>query len=227
MKYKWLLFDADGTLFDYEKAEQSAVQQTFEYFHLRYEPAYREIYQRINHQLWLEFEKGLVSSESLRVKRFEVLFGEIGVSFDSEMFSDRYLVHLANASELIDGAYEVIQHLRPHYQLGLITNGLKDVQRPRLQQSALKDAFAAFVISEEVGAAKPDPAIFQVAFRQMGNPSRDRVLLIGDSLTSDIKGGNNYGIDTCWFNPMHAPRNGDVTITYEINQLNDLLKILM
>ncbi|MBI5031699.1 MAG: pyrimidine 5'-nucleotidase [Chloroflexi bacterium] len=226
MKYKWLLFDADGTLFDYEKAEQSAVQQTFEYFRLHYEPAYREIYQRINHRLWLEFEKGLITSESLRVKRFDLLFAEIGASFDSKTFGDRYLVHLANASELMDGAYEVVQALRPHYKLGLITNGLKDVQRPRLQQSALNDAFAAFIISEEVGAAKPAPAIFEFAFRQMGNPSRDQVLLIGDSLTSDIKGGNNYGVDTCWFNPSHAPRTIDVTIIYEIDHLTDLIKLL-
>ncbi len=226
MKYTWLLFDADGTLFDYDKAEDSALQQTFEYFRLRYEPAYREIYRRINHDLWLEFEKGAVTTASLRTKRFELLFAEINAQFDTQMFGERYLVHLANASELMDGAYEVVQVLRKHYQLGLITNGLKGVQRPRLAQSALKDAFAAFVISEEVGAAKPEKAIFDVAFQQMGNPSRDRVLLIGDRLTSDIQGGNNYGIDTCWFNPSHAPRPTNVTITYEVDHLNGLLQIL-
>ena len=93
--------------------------------------------------------------------------------------------------------------------------------------SALRDCFAVFVISEEVGAAKPDPAIFDIAFRQMGNPPRDQVLLIGDSLTSDIQGGTNYGIDTCWFNPAHAPRNDSATIVYEISRLNDLLQILL
>ena len=226
MKYTWLLFDADGTLFDYEKAEQAAVQQTFEYFRLRFEPAYREIYQRINHRLWLEFEKGLIKSEVLRIKRFELLFAEIGASFDSKMFSDRYLIHLANASELMDGASEVVQQLHSQYQLGLITNGLKDVQRSRLMQSVLKDAFAAFVISEEVGTAKPAPAIFDAAFQQMGNPARDQVLIIGDSLTSDMQGGNNYGIDTCWFNPTHASRDPNITLTYEIAHLTELLQLL-
>ncbi|CAG0945216.1 2-haloacid dehalogenase [Anaerolineae bacterium] len=227
MKYTWLLFDADGTLFDYDQAEASALQRTFENFRLQYEPAYREIYRRINHQLWIEFENGSVSSELLRVKRFELLFAEIGIAVNTESFSNKYLSNLANASELMDGAFEVVQVLRERYQLGLITNGLKDVQRPRLVQSALRDCFAVFVISEEVGAAKPDPAIFDVAFQRMGNPTRDQVLLIGDSLTSDIQGGNNYGIDTCWFNPSHAPRNDSVTSTYEISRLNDLVQILL
>ncbi|MBI5304776.1 MAG: noncanonical pyrimidine nucleotidase, YjjG family [Chloroflexi bacterium] len=227
MKYSWLLFDADGTLFDYDQAEQSALRRTFDDFSLRDEPAYREIYRRINHRLWLDFENGAISSESLRVKRFELLFAEIGVAVNPESFGEKYLNNLANASELMDGAFEIVQVLRAHYQLGLITNGLKAVQRPRLAQSALRDCFAAFVISEEVGAAKPDPAIFDVAFQRMGNPTRDQVLLIGDSLTSDIQGGNNYGIDTCWFNPARAPRNDRVVITYEISRLNDLVRILL
>lgn len=227
MKYTWLLFDADGTLFDYDQAEASALKQTFDYFSLHFEPAYRGIYQRINHRLWLEFENGSVSSESLRVKRFELLFAEMGITVNPESFGNKYLSNLANASELMEDAFKVVQILREHYQLGLITNGLKDVQRPRLAQSALRDCFPVFVISEEVGAAKPDPAIFDIAFQRMGNPTRDQVLLIGDSLTSDIRGGNNYGIDTCWFNPTHAPCNDSITITYEISQLNDLVRILL
>ena len=226
MKYKWLLFDADGTLFDYDQAEQSALQRTFEFARLHYEPTYREIYRRINHQLWLEFEQGIVSAESLRSKRFELLFAAIGIELDAQLFSDQYLRHLANASELMEGAFDIVQALREHYQLALITNGLKDVQRPRLARSALKDCFGAIVVSDEVGAAKPDPAIFEIAFTQMGNPARDQVLLIGDSLTSDIQGGNNYGIDTCWFNPAHAPRPANVTITYEIHHLGDLRILL-
>ena len=226
-KYKWLLFDADGTLFDYDRAEQSALKRTFADVELWYEPAYQEIYRRINHQLWLAFEQGAISSMSLRSKRFELLFAEIGIAVNPESFGNKYLSNLANASELMEGAFEVVQVLRKQYQLGLITNGLKDVQRPRLMGSALRDCFAVFVISEEVGAAKPDPAIFDIAFRQMGNPPRDQVLPIGDSLTSDIQGGTNYGIDTCWFNPAHAPRNDSAAIVYEISRLNDLLQILL
>lgn len=226
MKYKWLLFDADGTLFDYEKAEASALERTFEYFHLRYEPVYRSIYQRINHQLWLEFEQGLVSSEALRIKRFEIMQAEIGAQFVPCTFSDQYIIELANASELMEGAHEVVHGLRSRYQLGLITNGLRDVQRPRLERSTLRDSFSVFVISDEVGVAKPDRAIFDIAFREMGYPANDQVLIIGDSLSSDIQGGSNYGIDTCWFNPSHLSRNIDLPITYEISRLTELIGIL-
>ncbi len=226
MTYRWLLFDADGTLFDYEKAEALALQRTFDSLGLRFEPACRELYHRINHDLWLALEQGTVTAESLRTKRFELLFATLGLAVDVQSVSRTYLGHLANASELMPGALETITALRPRYHLALITNGLRDVQRPRLAQSALKDSFAAFIISEEVGAAKPSPAIFDIAFREMGHPARNQVLLIGDSLTSDIQGGINYRIDTCWFNPTRAPRPAGMTITYEIAHLNELARIL-
>jgi YjjG family noncanonical pyrimidine nucleotidase len=227
MKYKWLLFDADGTLFDYDQAESSALETTFRTFRLGFEPAYREVYRQINQQLWLEFEQGAVSSIVLRVRRFERLFANIGLEVDTQAFSDSYLLHLANSSQLMAGALEVVQALHPHYQLALITNGLKEVQRPRFAQSALKDYFAGLIISEEVGAAKPDRAIFEAAFVQMGHPHRAEALMIGDSLTSDIQGGYNYGIETCWFNPTHAPRPVNIASQYEITHLTELISLLL
>jgi 2-haloacid dehalogenase len=226
MKYEWLLFDADGTLFDYDKAEGVALEKTCRTFGFGFEPGYREAYRSINQQLWLDFENGLISSTVLRTRRFELLFEEIGAGGDLREFSDRYLANLADGSELMEGAEQIVSALHQRYRLALITNGLKQVQRPRLERSALKDSFSAFIISEEVGAAKPDAAIFDAAFRQMGNPSRERVLIIGDSLTSDIQGGNNYGIDTCWFNPNHAPPALGVSLKYEIHRLSELIKLL-
>jgi FMN phosphatase YigB (HAD superfamily) len=111
--------------------------------------------------------------------------------------------------------------------LALITNGIKEVQRPRFVQSALKDYFTVLIISEEVGTAKPDPAIFEAAFVQMGHPHRDEVLIIGDGLTSDIQGGYNYGIDTCWFNPTRAPRPVNIASQYEITHLTELIPLLL
>ena len=227
MIYKWLLFDADGTLFDYDKAEAAALEQTFNYFHLGYDPGYRQLYREINHQLWLEFEKGTVSAETLRVRRFERLLAGKAHDISPQAFSGRYLLFLAVGTDLIEGALEVVQALKPHYQLALITNGFKAVQRSRLAQSALRDYFPVLVISEEVGVAKPAPAIFQAAFEQMGNPAQDEVLLVGDSLTSDIQGGHNYGLDTCWFNPTRAPSRLDIASTYEITHLADLLPLLL
>lgn len=225
-KYQWLLFDADDTLFDYGKAEAGALRQTFEQVGVKFEPEYLSAYQQINRQIWTEFEQGRISAKALRTRRFELLFEAIGVSVDPERFSAVYLSNLATQSELTEGALQVMQALYGKYRLAIITNGLRDVQRPRLARSAIRDYIADIIISEEVGAAKPERAIFEAAFRRMGNPNKDEVLLIGDNLASDMAGGNAYGIDTCWFNPTGQPRAEDIPVTYEISRLTDLLEML-
>ncbi|MFQ5855629.1 MAG: YjjG family noncanonical pyrimidine nucleotidase [Anaerolineae bacterium] len=226
MQYKWILFDADGTLFDYDRAESTALEKTFQQMGHRFESRYTEAYRRINGQIWLDFEQGKISQDRLRVKRFELLFEAVNVESDPLEFSERYLKNLADGSDLIEGAEDTISALYGKVGLVVITNGLKDVQRPRLAKSAIGDYLAEVVISEEVGAAKPDRRIFDVAFSRMGNPKKDEVLIVGDSLTSDIKGGNEYGIDTCWFNPTQTPCYHDVEIQYEISSLSELLTIV-
>jgi len=142
-------------------------------------------------------------------------------------FSTIYLRHLARASHLIEGAREIVPALQAKYRLALITNGLRDVQRPRLAGSAIGDCFAEVIISEEVGAAKPDPAIFDAAFERLGRPPRTNVLVIGDSLSSDIAGARGYGLDTCWYNPTGTARPADATSTYEIHHLSELARLLL
>ena len=141
-------------------------------------------------------------------------------------FGAAYIQNLGQGAYLIEGAERVIKSLLGRVGLVLITNGLKDVQRSRLARSTIGDCFSAVVISEEVGAAKPDPRIFQAAFERMGNPKKEEVLIVGDSLSSDIKGGNAYGIDTCWFNPARLVCDQDVEIQYEIRHLDELWDIL-
>ena len=226
MKYTWLLFDADDTLFDYDKAEVAALQGTFDLLGLPYEEPYARVYRQINGDIWLDFEKGRISQQRLRTKRFELLFDAFHIECDPSEFSVRYLENLASHADLVDGAEELVRELHGRAGLLLITNGLADVQRARFARSTVLPYFADVVISEEVGAAKPDPKIFDVAFSKMGLPRRDEVLIVGDSLTSDIRGGNLYGIDTCWFNPGRRPRDPGVEIRYEIGELGELLGIL-
>jgi YjjG family noncanonical pyrimidine nucleotidase len=226
MKYNWLLFDADGTLFDYDRTEWAALQDTFESLGLPYQARYASVYRQINADIWLDFEKGRITQERLRTKRFELLFDAVQIACDPEVFSPKYLTSLASYADLVDGAEEVLRELHGQAGLLLITNGLSDVQRSRFARSTVMQYFADVVISEEVGAAKPGPEIFDVAFAKMGHPKREEVLMIGDSLTSDIKGGNLYGIDTCWFNPGRRQRDSDVRVRYEISELEELLDIL-
>jgi 2-haloacid dehalogenase len=226
MKYEWLLFDADGTLFDYDRAEAVALERTFGQMGLDFDPGYARTYRQINEDVWLQFERGKISQQRLRTRRFELLFDTAGIGSDPEAFSVRYLRNLAEGSQLVDGAWETVARLYGNVGLMLITNGISEVQRPRFTRAALNEYFADLVISEEVGAAKPDPAIFEVAFERMGRPSKEGVLMIGDSLTSDIRGGNNYGIDTCWFNPRGETPGPGLEIQYEIRDLRDLLTVV-
>jgi 2-haloacid dehalogenase len=226
MNYSWLLLDADGTLFDYDRAEAAALRRTFEQLGAPFEPGHVEVYRRINGQIWLDFEQGRISQEDLRTRRFEILFDAVGVRLAPGAFSIRYLDNLAHGTDLIDGAAEVVRALHGRVDLMLITNGLHEVQRPRIARSALNGYFADLVISEEVGAAKPDPLIFDVAFQRMGRPRKEAVLMVGDSLTSDMRGAAAYGLDACWYNPEGRPRDPGVPIRYEIRDLRQLLDLV-
>jgi YjjG family noncanonical pyrimidine nucleotidase len=225
-RYQWLLFDADGTLFDYDRAEASALEEAFRQFGVPFNSDGLAAYRRINQQLWRAWEQGQITPDVLAVRRFERLFEEIRVSVSPELFSMAYTECLATCSELNDGAYEVLQALHGKYRLAILTNGLKAVQRPRLARSVIRDYIAALIISEEVGAAKPDRAIFDAAIARMGYPPRSAVLMIGDSLTADIQGAIHYGLDTCWYNPARQPRPPDLEITYEIAHLSELICLL-
>jgi 2-haloacid dehalogenase len=226
MRYEWVLFDADGTLFDYDAAETKALKTTFEQFAHRFEPRHLEVYQQVNGQIWREFERGEIDIPRIKTERFARFFAAVGLNADPVTFSARYLVNLGHCADLIPGAVEIVQALYGQVGLAVITNGLEDVQRSRFARSPMGRYFSGIVISEAVGASKPDGAIFDAAFSVMGHPQKGQVLIVGDSLTSDMAGGSAYGIDTCWFNPSGRPRGLDVTICYEIHRLSELLDIV-
>ena len=224
-RYSWILFDADGTLFDYDAAEWAALTASFARIGFAFLPEHSEIYRRINGRMWLELEAGTTTQQRIRVERFEKLFQAIGVNSDPARFSNHYTANLATQNRLIAGADATVAALAQAARLMLITNGLAEVQRPRFAASSIRRHFEDLVISEEVGAAKPDPRIFDTAFACMHHPKRSEVLMVGDSLTSDIKGGSDYGIDTCWFNPFGHPRQDGVAPTYEIRRIDELLDL--
>ena len=224
MTYRWLLFDADDTLFDYDRAEYLALERTLAAFGRPMAPETLQSYRRFNEQVWKAFEQGTISSLELRVRRFELLFQDLGLAISPAAFNAAYLQNLSLVSELIAGAQEVVEALYGRYQLAVVTNGLREVQRPRLERSTIGKYFADLIISEEVGAAKPDSAYFDAAFQRIGSPPKAEVLLIGDNWSSDIEGGSRYGLDTCWFNPAGKPRPGPVR--YEISRLVELLDLL-
>jgi len=225
MSYDWAFFDADGTLFDYDRAEAAALEGAFAACGLSYEAGIGPRYSEINAFIWRDFELGMISQEELKTARFDRLFDAVGLTADSTEFSRHYLAILGAQTWLLEGAESLVRSLAGRIHMLLITNGLAEVQVPRFAASSIHDCFAEIVISGEIGLAKPDPAIFDHAFERIDRPAKERVLMIGDNLASDILGGDTYGLDTCWFNPTGAPNGHGVEPTYEIRELGELLDI--
>ncbi len=221
-RYPWILFDADDTLFDFRLAEGEALRQAFEAHDVPFDPAWLAVYRRVNAAAWRKLEEGTVSPGRLRVLRFEQLAAELGLAIDPRSMGVAYIRQMAMQAQLVDGALAVVRSLGPRHRLAIITNGLPDVQRPRLARSPLHRSFEDVLISEELGVAKPDPAFFEIALARLGRPAPRDVLVVGDSLSSDIAGGIAAGLDTCWFNPAAGSRGDGPVATYEIRRLDEL-----
>ena len=224
--YKVVLFDADDTLFDFQKAERHALARAMEASALDYEERHAVLYGGINRELWAERERQRISADELKVERFRRFLSALGIDTDPERFSDSYLDHLAEAAFLLAEARELIAALSGRYRLALVTNGLSRVQRPRLARSGIGRFFEAVVISEEVGATKPDSRIFAHALQCLAHSDASSVLMVGDSLSSDIQGGTDSGIDTCWYNPSGRPSDSPVRPTFEVARLSALMEVL-
>jgi 2-haloacid dehalogenase len=224
--YSWLWFDADGTLFDYNRAEAAALRNTFSSLTLPFDDSYLDVYRHINHGLWQALERQEITQAVLRYRRFELLMEAIQLAGSPEKMSSTYVEQLSICSELMDEASEVLKTLAGKSQIAIVTNGLLAVQRGRLANSTIKGLISQLIISEEVGAAKPQAAFFDAAFERCGSPAKDDVLIIGDSLSSDMQGGLDYGIDTCWYNPAGTLKPDGFDITYEIKYLHELLEIV-
>ncbi|MBN1694535.1 YjjG family noncanonical pyrimidine nucleotidase [candidate division WOR-3 bacterium] len=226
-KYELILFDLDGTLFDYEKAEGYALKKSMERFDIDYKfPFYLEKYRIINREVWREFERGETSLDELKLKRFKILFNELGINQDIKDFSNSYLNYISDTSFVTEGAEEIVFSLYGKYKLALVTNGIYSAQYERLKRSPLKNYFDVFVVSEKIGVAKPNPDFFSYVFKITEHSDKNTALIIGDSLSSDIKGGVDFGIDTCWFNPGKIRNEGDIIPTYEIEKLPQIKDIL-
>lgn len=226
MSYRYLLFDADDTLFDFAKAQRVALERSFLELKGAYEPTYLSLYEEVNTMLWQAFEQGKLSQVELKEQRFMVFLERLELNLDPFIFNQLYLKRLSEGQFLLEGALELIQDLARHCKMVIITNGLKEVQRPRLSTSLLMPYFEGLIISDELGVAKPNPAIFDAAFDLLGQPEKAETLMIGDSLSSDMQGGLNYGIDTCWYNPAAKSNTRGLAVTYEVSSLREIAAIV-
>jgi 2-haloacid dehalogenase len=222
VRYSTLLFDLDHTLLDSDASEIAAYAHTMASIGLADPDDHFERYLRINHGMWAAVERGEIQPSEVRHRRFEQFVDEVGIDADPMAMADAFVWGLGAYGELYDGAREILDRLAGRVRMAMVTNGLSDVQRARIDRLDLDMYFDAIVISSEVGATKPRPEIFDVAFEQLGVPAKDTAVMIGDSLTSDIRGGSDYGIDTCWFNWRREAVPDDMAITHQITQLDQL-----
>ena len=225
--YDILLFDADRTLLDFDKSELVALQKVFEEYGIEFNEELVCKYTKINHHLWDQHELGLISRERLIYKRFEDLFVQENLKIDSVEFEDRYQFLLSEQAFLIDGALELIKDISKYYGVYIVTNGVKDTQMKRLVSTGIAKYVKDIFISDEIGYQKPSKEYFNIVSSRIYNFDKRRTIIIGDSLTSDIKGGNNAGVDTCWYNPLKLTQNVDVFVTFEIDSLETLREKLL
>jgi 2-haloacid dehalogenase len=220
--YSTILIDLDHTLFDSDSSESAALRQAMNIAGITETDGYTADFRRINLGLWAMVERGEMTPQQVRTLRFEKLLQETGLDADPQAMAEAYVLGLGASGDLYSGALDVLEHLSRYASLALLTNGLSEVQRTRVERTGIAEYFDSIVISAEVGVAKPHTEIFDIAFGQLGSPSKETALMVGDSLSSDIQGGTNYGIATCWYNPYRRPAGPGDNISHEIRALDEL-----
>lgn len=225
-RYPIVLLDADGTLLDFEDAEAQALRRTFQDHGLELTRQLDERYQCINKGLWADFEQGRIDKQTLLNSRFTRLFAEFGIPEDGARFNQEYLFNLGYGSKLLPQALELCQTLAPFCRLYILTNGVSDTQRRRLEASGLMPYLSGRFVSEEAGFQKPLPGFFDYAFARIPDFDPSRAVMVGDSLTSDMQGAANVGIPGCWFAPGGSTDTHGVPVRWRITQLLDLVPLV-
>ena len=223
---KYLFFDLDDTLLDFHKAEAWALRQALSQSGITPTDAIAARYSEINQSQWELLEEKKLTRDQVLIRRFQLLFQELGVDASCENTQHCYENMLAKGHDFMPGAPELLETLNGNYQLYLVSNGTAMVQDCRLRDSGIEKYFQGIFISERVGVDKPQKEFFDRSFATIPDFDPKQAMIIGDSLTSDIRGGNNAGIQTCWYNPKHKPRRADIHVDYEISDLLELPKLL-
>jgi 2-haloacid dehalogenase len=226
--YKYILWDIDGTVLDFHKAEHLAINALFEKYKIGVcTDEMLSLYKEINIKYWQRLERNELTKNEILVCRFRDFFEKIGV--DSKIagsFNDDYQLALGDYIIYVDNAKEILLSQKGKYVLAAVTNGTKIAQEKKLSLSGLDKLFDEIFISECIGIEKPNQGFFDFVFDKLQITDKKEAIIIGDSLTSDIKGGINAGIDTCWFNPSQKSAPTDMDITFNISDLSEIEKIV-
>lgn len=221
-----VLLDIDGTLLDFEANQNYALKTAFKNHDLTLTDEVRELYNTINHKLWKDYELGLIDRDTVLYTRFVTLFETLGIKEDGVSFEKEYQSLLSEEAYLIDGAMELVEYLHKKYDLYIVTNGVATTQRKRLQKSGLDQYMKDVFISESLGYQKPQIEFFEECFKKTGKLDLKKTIIVGDTLSSDILGGNNAQILTCWYNPKSLINDLNAEVTIEVKSLLELYNYL-
>ncbi len=226
--FKVLLWDMDGTLLNFLLSEKYAIRKGFEHFALgECSDETVRLYSELNLKHWKMLERGEITKSEVKVGRYRELFERLKItSVTPEEFTAFYEKALPETAEYIGNAKAVLQSLKGRYKQYIVTNGTKSVQVKKLEKSGLNDIIDGAFISDEIGYEKPSREFFGYVLDNIIPCKRDEILIIGDSLTSDMQGGNNAEIKCCWFNPDGEENNTELKIDYEIRAVDEILNIL-
>lgn len=224
--FEYLFLDLDDTILDFQKAEHVALSKTLESFGLEPTEYVLKRYSLINKAHWEALERKEMTRAQVLLGRFQQLFEEMGIQVDPEKVARSYEHNLGIGHWFMPGAEEAVERLSKKYKLYLASNGTASVQKGRMTSANLYRFFEKVFVSQEIGANKPAPEYFERCFAQIPGFDKSKAIIVGDSLTSDILGGQNAGIATCWVNPRHKAGRADIRVDYEIEALSQLEALL-
>lgn len=223
---KNILFDLDDTLLDFHKAERAALQKTL--MHLDLEPTEEMLarYSALNLAQWKLLEQGKLTHAQVKVRRYQLLFEEIGARCSAESATSYYEEQLSIGHYFMEGAEQALQALSKSFRLFIVSNGTASVQRSRIESAGIAKYLSGLFISQEIGYNKPNPAFFHACFKQIEGFSKAETVIVGDSLTSDIQGGNSVGIATVWYNPHGDANHTGIQPRFEVRKLSELEQLI-
>ncbi|MGI8386000.1 YjjG family noncanonical pyrimidine nucleotidase [Robertmurraya sp. P23] len=224
--YKYVFFDIDDTLLDFQATEKEALRALFAEQNMDLTAEDERRYKEINQGLWNAYENGQIDRDEVLNTRFSAFFMQYDLEVDGSLLERKYRSYLEQGHQLIDGAMDLVMHLQSRYELYIVTNGVSKTQDRRIRDSGLYSYFKNVFVSEDTGFQKPMKEFFDYVFDRIPDYIPGQGLIIGDSLSADIKGGQISGLDTCWFNPLRKENQSGISPTYEIQQLKEIHEIL-
>ena len=226
-RYRYLLLDLDGTLVNFGAGEAVALKNTFEKIGISYTNENIEAYQKINTESWKNLNSGLITIQELKERRFPDFFESIHHKGDPVAANDFFIAEMGKQFVAFDETYSLLSELRKRgYILSVITNGLSSIQHSRIESAGADKYFDHIFVAEDLGLFKPNKDFFDKVLELIGVENRKDAIIIGDSLSADIQGGINSGIDTIWTNYRGIPSNPSIQPTFEIHQMKEILELL-